>query len=308
MKDYAVPASLSVHQPPGEQEEEIDLQDLFPDPEEFCPPSPTFTFPPLPETPPEIDETETITSSTGTLLKTEIEVLQVKEVPPKPEKKHKIEVKQKEIKQKEIKPVKEPEKKRDKHSSNEKKKLKNLNQQLKVPQVQITQQISSEREIVDSICLTKSKLEKKDEKYVKTLPRKGKKRKEKKESMSKVQNMDQYGEADKDFCGKCYQKKSKRKKERAQMRAEEHLANDQDDGFIDRQIEEKEVLRRYIVSEKLYDDTISIKSYGGCSIHGEERESPHKLSKVKLEQVRDAVLVVRNWKHSTAEDKHQAKK
>lgn len=303
MKGYAVPVSLSVHQPRGEQEEDVDLQDLFPDPEEFCPPSPTFTFPPLPETPPEVDETETITSSTGTLLKTEIEVLQVKEVPPKPEKKHKVEVKQKETK-----PIKEPEKKREKHSSNEKKKLKNLNQQLKVPQVQITQQISSEREIVDSISLTKNKLEKKDEKYVKTLPRKGKKRKDKKESVSKVQHTDQYGEVDKEFCGKCYQKKSRRKRERAQMKADAHFENDPDDGFIDRQIEEKEVLRRYIVSEKLYDDTLSIKSYGGCSLHADEKESPHKLSKVKLEQVRDAVLVVRNWKHSNAEEKQQAKK
>ena len=254
-----------------------------------------------------MDETETITSSTGTLLKTEIEVLQVKEALVKPEKKHKMEMKQKEIKS-----VKEPEKKKDKHSSNEKKKLKHINHQLKVPQVQITQQISSEREIVDSISLTKSKLERKDEKHLKTMPRKSKKRKDKKESVCKVQDIKKYSEQidqyERKFYGKCYQKKSRRKRERAQIKSDENLTNDTDDAFIDRQIEEKEVLRRYIVSEKLYEDTLSIKSVGGCSLHYEEKKSPHKLSKVKLEQVRDAVLVVRNWKHSNAEEKQQAKK
>ena len=34
-------------------EEEMDLEDLFPDPADFVPPSPTFTFPPLPPTPPQ---------------------------------------------------------------------------------------------------------------------------------------------------------------------------------------------------------------------------------------------------------------
>ena len=119
--------------------------------------------------------------------------------------------------------------------------------------------------------------------------------------------MDQPAAVDNEFCGKCHEKKRKRKIERAQMRAaEEQLQNEQEDEFIDREIEEKEVLRRYIVSEKLYDDTI--KSCVGCSLHPEERESPHKISKVKLEQVRDAVLVVRNWKHSHSEDKHLAEK
>ena len=51
----------------------IDVNSLFPDPEEFAPISPDFSFPPLPPTPPELDETETITSST--ILKTAIEVL-----------------------------------------------------------------------------------------------------------------------------------------------------------------------------------------------------------------------------------------
>ena len=86
------------------------------------------------------------------------------------------------------------------------------------------------------------------------------------------------------------------------MKSEDHLTNDPDDAFIDRHIEEKEVFRRYIVTEKLYEDTLSNKSsFCGCSIHAEENESPQKLSKVKLEQVRDAVLVVRNWKHTNDE-------
>ena len=63
-------------------------------------------------------------------------------------------------------------------------------------------------------------------------------------------------------------------------------------------MQEAEVLRRYIDTEKVYDDTISIKSYCACSLHAEDRETPFKLSQQKLEQVRDAVLVVRNWKHS----------
>ena len=60
--------------------------DLFPDPSDFLPSSsPTFSFPPLPPTPPELDETETITSST--IIKTAIEVLPTK-----------LEAKKKEIK------------------------------------------------------------------------------------------------------------------------------------------------------------------------------------------------------------------
>ena len=89
------------------------------------------------------------------------------------------------------------------------------------------------------------------------------------------------------------------------MKTEEHQVMDPEGPFVDREIEEKEeVLRRYIVSEKLYDDTLSIKSFGGCSIHAEEKETPQRLSNVKLEQVGDAVLVVRNWKHSGLEEKH----
>ena len=79
---------------------------------------------------------------------------------------------------------------------------------------------------------------------------------------------------------------------------------------MDRHIEEAEVLRRYIDTE--YMDTLSMRSYCACSMHAEDvrhaascHVSPHpghvtpvKLSQQKLEQVRDAVLVVRNWKHS----------
>ena len=78
-------------------------------------------------------------------------------------------------------------------------------------------------------------------------------------------------------------------------------------------VEEAEVLRRYIEPEKVYDDTISIKSYCACSVHAEEHVSPYhvtrdsvsplRLSQHKLEQVRDAVLVVRNWKHSKDAEK-----
>ena len=58
------------------EEDEISIEDLFPDPNDFVPPSPTFTFPPLPPTPPGTEETETVTESTG---KTEIEVSQHKQ-------------------------------------------------------------------------------------------------------------------------------------------------------------------------------------------------------------------------------------
>lgn len=301
-----MPVSLSVHQPPDDPEEEINLFELFPDPAEFIPPSPTFTFPPLPPSPPEIDETETITSSTKL---TEIEVFKVKEEIKEPERRQKIEKTQKEAK-----PIKEHEKKKEKHSNKEKKKHKNLNQHLKVPQIQITQQVSSEREIVDSISLTKNKLERKDDKHCKNIPRKGKKRKEKRESLKRTpcfENdsepfMDEYRYPKKEFCEKCYEKKSKRKREKDQKKHEEHLTNEPDDAFLNRHIEEKEVLRRYIDTDKVYEDTLSNKSsYCGCSLHAEENEneSPQKLSKVKLEQVRDAVLVARNWKHSNVDKK-----
>ena len=57
-------------------DDDNDEDNLFPDPADFLPLSPDFSFPPLPPTPPELDETETITSST--ILKTAIEVLPAK--------------------------------------------------------------------------------------------------------------------------------------------------------------------------------------------------------------------------------------
>ena len=60
-----------------ETDDENDANKIFfPDPADFQPHSPDFSFPPLPPTPPEMDETETITSST--ILKTAIEVLPAK--------------------------------------------------------------------------------------------------------------------------------------------------------------------------------------------------------------------------------------
>ena len=51
-----------------EEMEEISLTDLFPDPADFVPPSPTFTFPPLPPSPPDGEDPETVTESTGRVL------------------------------------------------------------------------------------------------------------------------------------------------------------------------------------------------------------------------------------------------
>ena len=78
-------------------DDDNDENNLFPDPAEFLPQSPDFSFPPLPPTPPELDETETITSST--ILKTAIEVLPAK----LEEKKKEAEKKEKEKKLKEKK-------------------------------------------------------------------------------------------------------------------------------------------------------------------------------------------------------------
>ena len=49
---YESPRELEEEQE-EEQEEEISLADLFPDPADFVPASPTFTFPPLPPSPPD---------------------------------------------------------------------------------------------------------------------------------------------------------------------------------------------------------------------------------------------------------------
>ena len=189
--------------------------------------------------------------------------------------------------------------------------------QLPVPTVQIIQQGSSEREILDSIALTKTKLGKKEEKQARSAGRKGKRRKEKKEKTraaaptssgetGRTERAERRGKAEKvekEFCEKCYEKKLRRKMERERerelLRAEEQqIVFDPEEPFVDRHIEEAEVMRRYIETEKVYDDTISIKSYCVCSLHAEDHQSPYKLSQQKMEQVRDAVLVVRNWKHS----------
>ena len=87
--------------------------------------------------------------------------------------------------------------------------------------------------------------------------------------------------------------------ENEMLRSEDQqVVFDPEEPFVGRHIEEAEVMRRYIETEKVYDDTISIKSYCVCSLHAEDHQSPYKLSQQKMEQVRDAVLVVRNWKHS----------
>ena len=184
---------------------------------------------------------------------------------------------------------------------------------LPVPVVQMKQQGSSEREILDSIALTKTKLGKKEEKGARSSARKAKRRKEKKEktgatvgqasAAGRKRKAEKAEKVEKEFCEKCYEKKLRRKMERERereiLRAEEQqIVFDPEEPFLGRHIEEAEVMRRYIETEKVYDDTISIKSYCVCSLHAEDRQSPYKLSQQKMEQVRDAVLVVRNWKHS----------
>ena len=294
----------------------MSLQDLFPDPSDFVPPSPTFTFPPLPPTPPDNEETETFTESTG---KTEIEVVTHQKSAaayihvPQPEP---IQSKSRHSPYNKPKPRLENENVRKNKLKCEKKKTKANHNQLPLPTVQMMQQGSSEREIMDSIALAKNKMEKKEERHTRTLSRKGKRRKEKKEN-SRPATAEPIRKKEKEFCEKCFEKKLRRKiaKEMAQERdllraAEEQIVFDPEEPFVDRQIEEAEVLRRYIDTEKVYDDTISMKSYCVCSLHAEDfgqqasgAISPLQLSQQKLEQVRDAVLVVRNWKQSKEIDK-----
>ena len=124
----------------------------------------------------EKEETETVTESTG---KTEIEVakynadlIQFSEKKHKPEK---VSTESKRIPDSDFKKGK---------SRNDKKKSKASNMhQLPLPtNSQIMQQGSSEREIMDSIALTKTKFEKKEEKHpIKPASRKSKRRKEKRE-------------------------------------------------------------------------------------------------------------------------------
>ena len=223
------------HGAQGESYETDDENDankiFFPDPAEFQPQSPDFTFPPLPPTPPELDETETITSST--ILKTAIEVL-----PAKLEEKKKLNTKKevaklkKEVKQ-ESEPIQKVEKneskneksgqvkydkkekpsilvdKKSKHSNMEKKRQKKETfHHLKVPQVQL--QVSSEREIVDSIVVIKNKAEKKEEK----LARKSKRRKEKRDpDIEQQQHLMN--------CNECQEDKIRKRREREMIRSDD---------------------------------------------------------------------------------------
>ena len=209
---------------------------LFPDPADFLPLSPDFSFPPLPPTPPELDETETITSST--ILKTAIEVLPAK----LEEKKKDAEKKEKEKKLKEnkVQDVEErnkggfeksenkkvksdkqkPEKKektsilvdrKNKHQNIEKKRHKKESfHHLKVPQVQL--QVSSEREILDSIMVIRNKAEKKEEK----LARRSKRKKEKRE-----QEFDNSHHQHLMNCNECQEEKVKKKRERGMIRSDD---------------------------------------------------------------------------------------
>ena len=299
-------------------EDEISLRDLFPDPNDFVPPSPTFTFPPLPPTPPDNEaETETLTESTG---RTEIEVSQYKpDLIQFTQKKHKSEKVFQDTKKHSQNECKTKSKQK---AEKKKSKLSTSQHQLPVPTVQIMQQGSSEREIMDSIALTKNKLERKEEKHSsRSSSRKSKRKRERKENMRPATaEPAETIRREKEFCEKCYEKKMRRRMEKQERerelvmrQEEEQIVYDPEEPFVDRHIEEAEVLRRYIEPEKVYDDTISMKSYCACSVHAEEHVSPYhvtrdsvsplRLSQQKLEQVRDAVLVVRNWKHSKEAEK-----
>ena len=216
-------------------DDDNDENNLFPDPAEFLPQSPDFSFPPLPPTPPELDETETITSST--ILKTAIEVLPAK----LEEKKKEAEKKEKEKKLKEtkvqdkedknkvgfeksdnkkLKPDKQKLEKKEKtsilvdrknkHQNIEKKRHKKESfHHLKVPQVQL--QVSSEREIVDSIMVIRNKAEKKEEK----LARRSKRKKEKRD-----QDFD-HSHQHLMNCNECQEDKIKKKRERGMIRSDD---------------------------------------------------------------------------------------
>ena len=220
---------------------DLDLtSNLFPDPEDFLPSSsPTFSFPPLPPTPPELDETETITSST--MVKTAIEVLPSKLEERKKDKEIKSALKNKDYDMKKEKSIPKDQRKEERKCKNEiksekkdkyhviaerkvkqtnvekKRHKKETNQQLKVPQVQL--QVSSEREIVDSIVVIKNKQEKKEEK----LARKSKRRKEKKEVVITEQQQERQ-EKQAVNCSECQEERVRRRRER-EMRRSDELGN-----------------------------------------------------------------------------------
>ena len=222
------------------------LSNLFPDPNDFIPSSsPTFSFPPLPPTPPELDETETITSST--IIKTAIEVLPGKLEAKKKDKEIKSALKNKDQETKKEKSIlkdhrkdieetkcrneidsKMKSEKKDKYQVIAEKKVKQTNPEkkrhkkdtnhhLKVPQVQL--QVSSEREIVDSIVVIKNKQEKKEEK----LARKSKRRKEKKEAVTTEYDhqKEQQEEEHVVTCRECQEDRVRRRREREMRRSDE---------------------------------------------------------------------------------------
>ena len=207
----------------------IDVNSLFPDPEEFAPISPDFSFPPLPPTPPELDETETITSST--ILKTAIEVLpkqlEDKKKSSKKDKKENAELQpgtaattKKNSKQEEIKKTKTDKPKSDKKTSilvDKRNKTSNKEgkrhkkedlSHLKVPQVQL--QVSSEREIVDSIVVIKNKAERKEEKQA---LRKSKRKKDKRDQVLEDQEHLLN-------CRECQEEKVRKRREREMIRSD----------------------------------------------------------------------------------------
>ena len=216
--DFAVANNESL-----ETDDENDINVFFPDPAEFLPQSPDFSFPPLPPTPPEMDETETITSST--ILKTAIEVLPEKIEENKREKEkreaklrmeekaklEKLEVKKDKLDKRATDKKEKPSilvDKRNKHANIEKKRHKKENfNHLKVPQVQL--QVSSEREIVDSIVVIKNKAEKKEEK----LNRKSKRKKERKEH-----GVDHQHILD---CNDCQEERVRKRREREMIRSDD---------------------------------------------------------------------------------------
>ena len=236
-RPLTVEPDLTTTAPDTDTDNDLDLTaNLFPDPSDFPPSSPTFSFPPLPPSP-DLDETETITSST--IIKTAIEVLptnlETKKKEPKSALKNKDQEQKKEksilkeprkeeiTEKKKIKNDFEPKiksEKKDKYQVLAEKKVKPTNsekkrpkkephQQLKVPQVQL--QVSSEREIVDSIVVIKNKQEKKEEK----LARKSKRRKEKKEAGGGG------GGCQEQQCRGCQEEKIRRRRERELVRSDE---------------------------------------------------------------------------------------
>ena len=216
--------------PPDAVENFDMMTDLFPDPSEFGPGSPDFMFPPLPPTPPELDETETITSST--ILKTAIEVLpkqleEKKKTSSKKDNNSEVQKENPSVSKKSSKNSEDPKKtaKADKQKSEKKssilidnRKSKSSNREgkrhkkedfshLKVPQVQL--QVSSEREIVDSIVVIKNKAERKEEKLA---SRKSKRKKEKKDQDDQQHLIN---------CKECQEERIRKRREREMIRSDD---------------------------------------------------------------------------------------